>query len=123
LDLTRQHPGDKVYVRAVGAAGITVAETTYDAPLILSPNAVEPGWAVTSHEDFSEESFKPLLELDPELVLIGTGKAQHLLDPQLTMLFYRNGVGVEVMDTRAACRTFNVLVMEERKVVAGLIPL
>jgi len=122
MDLTRQHPGDKVYVRKVGAGGITVADATYQTSLILSPETVDANWPVKTVEDVSEEALKPLLGLKPEVVLIGTGKAQRFLDPGLTMMFYRNGIGIEVMDTRAACRTFNILVMEERRVVAALMP-
>lgn len=122
MELTRQHPGSKVYVRSVGANGITVAENTYASPLLLSPESVDPSWPVESVADVSRDALQPVLGLNPEVVIIGTGKAQRLLDPALTMLFYENGIGVEVMDTRAACRTFNILVMEERRVVAALMP-
>lgn len=122
MELTRQHPGDKVYVRKVGAGGITVAEDTYQTSLILSPETVDANWPVKTVEDVSEDALEPLLGLKPEVVIIGTGKAQRFLDPGLTMMFYRNGIGIEVMDTRAACRTFNILVMEERRVVAALMP-
>lgn len=122
MELTRQHPGDKVYVRAVSAAGITVADHTYDSPVILSPDAVEADWQVGSVEDVSEDALQAVLGLRPELVIIGTGASQRFLQPELMMVFHRNGVGIEVMNTRAACRTFNILVMEERRVVAALIP-
>ncbi len=122
MELTRQHPGEKVYVRAVSAAGITVAEETYASPVILSPDSVEADWQVGSVEDVSEDALQAVLGLRPELVIIGTGASQRFLEPELMMLFHRNGVGIEVMDTRAACRTFNILVMEERRVVAALIP-
>lgn len=122
MELTREHPGDKVYVRAVSAAGITVADNTYESPVILSPDAVEADWQVGSVEDVSEDAIQAVLGLRPELVIIGTGASQRFLEPELMMLFHRNGVGIEVMDTRAACRTFNILVMEERRVVAALIP-
>lgn len=122
MELTRQHPGEKVYVRAVSAAGITVAEDTYASPVILSPDSVEADWQVGSVEDLSEDALQTVLGLRPELVIIGTGASQRFLEPELMMLFHRSGVGIEVMDTRAACRTFNILVMEERRVVAALIP-
>lgn len=122
MELTRQLPGDKVYVRKVGAGGITVAENTYESSLILSPESVDPSWPVRNVEEVSEAALQPVLGLDPEVVIIGTGKALRFLDPALTMMFYSNGIGIEVMDTRAACRTFNILVMEERRVVAALMP-
>lgn len=109
-------------MRAVSAAGITVAEETYATPVILSPDSVEADWQVRSVEDVSEDALQAVLGLRPELVIIGTGASQRFLEPELMMLFHRSGVGIEVMDTRAACRTFNILVMEERRVVAALIP-
>jgi uncharacterized protein len=123
LELTREHPGDKVFVRAVDAHGITVAEETYGTPLVLSPDSVNTGWTVKRIEDITEASLQTIFELDPEVVIVGTGRKQHFLDPAILMLFHQAGIGIEVMDTRAACRTFNILVMEERKVVAALMPL
>jgi uncharacterized protein len=54
---------------------------------------------------------------------MGTGERQVFLAPELLMVFYRQSVGIEVMNTQAACRTFNVLVSEDRNVVAALMPL
>ena len=122
MELTREHPGNRVYVRAVDSDGITVGETSYKESVILTPDSVIAGWPVAHFADISQETLKVLLELEPELVLVGTGTHQHFPEPELLMMFYRAGIGVEVMNTQAACRTFNILVMEERKVVAGLIP-
>ena len=60
--------------------------------------------------------------MQPEVVLIGTGKKQLFLPPKLMVMFYQEGIGFEVMTTDAACRTFNVLVSEGRNVVAALMP-
>lgn len=122
MELTRQNPGDKIFVRAVDSSGITVGEKTYDMSLVLSPESVDTGWAVNRPDEVTEGSLQPILEMNPELVIVGTGKAQRFLDPPVLMLFHRAGIGIEVMDTRAACRTFNILVMEERRVVAALLP-
>ena len=122
MELSRDHPGNKIYVRAVDENGITVADNTYSTPLILSPNSIETNWSVNEADAISEETLKPVLEFEPEVVIIGTGKIQHFLDPKIMMLFHQQGIGIEVMSTQAACRTFNILVMEDRKVVAALIP-
>lgn len=122
MDLTRQHPGDRTYVRAVGQRGITVAGETFEAGLILSPESVHPDWPVTAPAELTQAALEVVLGLQPEVVILGTGKAQRFPDPAITMMFYQQGIGIEVMDTRAACRTFNILVMEERRVVAALMP-
>ncbi len=122
MDFTRQLPGDKVFVRAVSENGITIAEETYDTPLVLLPDSVEANWPVRSVEGLTADALSPLLEREPEVVIIGTGAQQHFLDPQVMTLFWERGIGIEIMNTRAACRTFNVLVMEERRVLAALLP-
>ena len=122
MDLTRQHPGDRTYVRAVGERGITVAGETYTASVILSPESVHPDWPVAVPADLTESALEAVLGLQPEVVILGTGKVQRFPDAALTLKFYQQGIGIEVMDTRAACRTFNILVMEERRVVAALMP-
>jgi uncharacterized protein len=67
------------------------------------------------------DSFSSLLAWDIELVILGTGKRQHFPKPQLLRLLYEERIGVESMDTAAACRTFNILAGEGRKVAAALI--
>jgi uncharacterized protein len=122
MELTREHPGKKIYVRAVGPGGITIAEDTYAGSVILSPETVDPDWPVESVADVSEETLQPIFDLSPEVVILGTGQTQRFLEPALMMNFHRQAIGIEIMNTQAACRTFNVLVMENRKVVAALLP-
>ena len=63
-----------------------------------------------------------ILALAPEIVLLGTGPKQQLPDPQTLVAFNRAGIGFETMDTAAACRTYNILMAEGRRVVAALSP-
>lgn len=122
MDLTRQHPGDKVFVRAVGSAGVTVAGQTYTTAVILTPDSVHADWPVDSTADISAQTLETVVGLDPELVIIGTGAEQRFLEPDVMMVFHERGIGIEIMNTQAACRTFNLLVMEERRVVAAMLP-
>ena len=122
MELSRQQSSGKLYIRAVGADGISIGDTSYAESLIVSPERVEPNWPVTSVSEISEQNLQAVLAFEPELVLIGTGRTQRFLDPAIAMVFHSRGVGIEVMTTAAACRTFNVLVMEERRVVAALLP-
>jgi hypothetical protein len=66
------------------------------------------------------EDFDALLDLRREIVLLGTGRRQRFPHPRLTMALARAGVGVEVMDTAAACRTYNILMSEGRRVLAAI---
>lgn len=121
MDLTLHKPGDHLYIRSVSKEGITVADTLYDNSLVLSRETLLAPWPVTSVDDLEEQHLAQVFDLEPEVVLLGTGAKQAFPPPRLVMKFYEKGVGFEAMTTEAACRTFNVLVSEERNVVAALI--
>jgi uncharacterized protein len=122
MDLTLQQPGTDLFVRSVSEAGIHVVNDFYPSAIILSAREIIPDWPVKSVDDIELPQLEKILELSPEVVLIGTGKRQTFLPPKALMFFYERNVGIEVMTTSAACRTFNVLVSESRNVVAALIP-
>jgi uncharacterized protein len=100
-----------------------VHEDYYTQPFIISSDRIIPSWDVKSVEDICEASLEAIFELQPEVVIIGTGESQVFLPPATQVHFFRRGLGFEVMTTDAACRTFNVLASEGRNVVAALIPL
>lgn len=122
MELTLDHPGDNLFIRSVSDAGIRVEDTVYQQAIIISATEIITDWPARSAEEFTEALLEPILELQPEIVLIGTGSQQVFLPPELMMYFYRREVGVEVMTTHAACRTFNILISESRKAVAALLP-
>lgn len=78
-------------------------------------------WTPACMADLLEEHFSPLLAQRPEIVLFGTGLRQEFPHPRLTRQLLEARIGVEVMDTAAACRTFNILVAESRNVAAALL--
>jgi uncharacterized protein len=78
-------------------------------------------WDVAGFEALRPEDFDVLATLGVDIVLLGTGARQRFPHPRLTARLAKAGIGVEVMDLRAACRTFNILVAEERKVAAALL--
>ena len=98
-----------------------MGEAWYRQSLILSSEQLITDWPVESFNDLSESLLEPVVELKPDIVLVGTGARQQFLPAELMMVFFRRGIGAEVMTTDAACRTFNVLVSEGRQVVAALI--
>ena len=116
-------PGNHHFIRSIGDKGIRINDDYYPGAVVVSAERINPDWAVESVEDIDESSLRPVFEMDPEVVLIGTGAKQVFLPPEIQMHFYRRGVGLEVMTTDAACRTFNVLVAEGRPVVAALLPI
>lgn len=105
-------------VRRVGASGIVVDERTFDASLVLSPDAALTAFAPTRVEELDEAAVAAILSLEPVLVLLGTGGKQVFPSQAVMAAFLRRGIGIEAMDNAAAARTFNLLAAEGRRVVA-----
>ena len=109
-------------IRAYGGGEIKVNQEVYRAPVIVSVSVIILGPAIGSAGELAEAHATLLLALEPELVLLGTGARQSFPAANFGVQFLAKGIGLEVMDTGAACRTFNVLVAEHRRVVALLFP-
>lgn len=122
MEINLESPLNQFYIRSVTADGIRVHEEYYRLPFIISGEQIIPHWDVKTAEDICEASLEAIFDLQPEVVIIGTGEAQVFLPPATQVHFFRRGLGFEVMTTDAACRTFNVLASEGRNVVAALIP-
>ncbi|MDZ4731461.1 MAG: Mth938-like domain-containing protein [Xanthomonadales bacterium] len=123
MDLSFQAPGDYHFVRSVSAAGIWVADQCYAKSLLLSANQLVSDWPVQQFDELQVSHLETIFQLQPDLVLLGTGSKQRFPVAEFMMEFYQRGIGIEVMATAPACRTFNVLVAESRRVVAAFLPL
>jgi uncharacterized protein len=88
---------------------------------ILTPAEIIQPWHIDSINQLTEEHCQQLADLKPEVLIIGTGQRQQFPDMSVLRAFAQGNIGVEFMDTAAACRTFNILTGEDRSVVAGLI--
>jgi len=93
----------------------------YTSSLIVLPDQIISNWQVTDFASLTPKHFEKLAELKPEVVILGTGKKHQFIHPRLSQSLTELGIGVECMDTAAACRTYNFLVAEERKIIAALI--
>ena len=113
MDFTLDTSPSHYQIRSYERGKIVVNEETITQNLIISANKLIYPW--------DENNLEPILELKPVIVLLGTGETFKILTPSFLSCFYKNNIGVEVMNTSAASRTFNVLAAEGRNVVAGLI--
>jgi uncharacterized protein len=93
----------------------------YRDNVLVTPERVVTGWAAGGFDALTEADFAALAELKPEVVLLGTGASLRFPHPRLTRALTDAGIGIEVMDTPAACRTFNILAAEGRKVAAAVL--
>lgn len=104
-----------------GADYVRLGVVEYHASLVVTPEQVLSGWAAGGFDALTEADFAALAELKPEVVLFGTGASLRFPHPRLTRALTDAGIGVEVMDTPAACRTFNILAAEGRRVAAAVL--
>lgn len=112
---------DTKVIRAYGPGRINVSDTLLSKSFILAPDRVLVDWPPQRFEDLNAVDFDAALALEPEILIVGTGATQRFLPPELLARLGAGGTGVEVMDTAAACRTYNILLSEDRKVVAALL--
>jgi len=116
-------PENQFFIRSVSDQGIRIGDDYYKSSVIIADQQLLPDWNASSVEDINEENLQIIFDLQPEVVIVGTGNTQVFLPPATQAHFYRRNIGFEVMSTDAACRTFNVLVSEGRHVVAALLPI
>jgi|FrelakmetLWP11LW_1041352.scaffolds.fasta_scaffold03662_3 uncharacterized protein len=117
LKLHADAPTSLNTVTAYGPGFIEVNKSRIQGHLLLMPDAPAQPWQATAFEALRPEDFEAVLALRPEIVLLGTGRRQRFPRPHLTTALARGGIGVEVMDTAAACRTYNILMSEGRRVL------
>jgi len=117
----RDSAGGRNSFTGYGKGYVQVSGKRHAASLVVSGERVIEDWPAASIEALSADHFAAIVELGPEIVLLGTGAAFRFPDAALLAPLYRAGIGVEVMDTPAACRTYNILLAEGRNVVAALI--
>lgn len=121
MQLAQENP-DFIYVlRGISDVGVLVNQETISRSFLLTPNVIVQDWRPTSAADLLPEDLLALLELEPALVLLGTGPRQKFPSAAAMAALLTRGIGIEVMDSGAAARTFNVLAGESRRVVAGFL--
>ncbi|HHJ13339.1 MAG TPA: hypothetical protein ENJ79_03050 [Gammaproteobacteria bacterium] len=110
-------------IRAYEKGRLTINEESYAGSLILTPDRLIPDWRPQTVAELAAADFEPLMELRPGLVILGTGASQIFPPPALYAGLLDKGIGVEIMNTPAACRTYNILMAEGRAVAAALMML
>jgi len=120
MKLTQDAPGAQHGITGYGPDHVAINKALHHHNLIVLPGALIAPWAA-SLEHLAPEDWAPLLPLRPEVVLLGTGTRQRFPAPQVLRPLIEAGIGVEVMDLPAACRTYNILMSEGRLVAAALL--
>jgi uncharacterized protein len=103
-----------------GAGFVLVNDQRHEASVIVLPEHLQP-WEAPDFAGLEAAHFVAIAALRPEVVLLGTGDKLRFPHPSLTRALAEARIGLEVMDLQAACRTYNILMAEERKVAAALL--
>ncbi len=104
-----------------GEGYVSVNQRRHVTSLVVLPDRLIDPWPVRSAAELAADCFAALEALPLEVLLVGTGGRWHPVHPRVTAALAARRIGVEIMDTRAACRTYNVLLAEGRKVGAALV--
>lgn len=99
---------------------IIINQEPYTKSLVVTPDQLIPDWKPQSLEALTEADFAELIALKPNIVILGTGGKQIFPSPALYGSLLEQGIGIEIMNTPAACRTYNLLMAEGRAVAAAL---
>ena len=117
--------GFTIYSYESGKIVIIENETSekkeYTQSLIISPRQIQTRWPIREFSELRREDFKNLLAFEPEVILLGTGDKILFPSHELLKDIYSTQIGIEIMTTDAACRTYTILSSDNRKVLAALI--
>ena len=108
-------------ITAYDDAGVEINLVRFTASLLVLPEAAPVAWPVTGFDQLTAENFVQIDATRPDVVILGTGRRQRFVHPKLTTALTSRRIGVECMDNQAACRTYNILMAEGRKVALALI--
>lgn len=122
MDITPHIAQSAKVIQRYGPGRFTVSGEVHEGPILVTPTTVS-AWTDKPLTEWVEGDFEPLSGIEPaiELLLIGTGSRMAMIPPDLRSMLRQRGIGCDGMDTGAACRTYNILMAEARRVAAVLI--
>lgn len=124
MEFTTTVPENRQVIESYGAGRFRVSGVNHGGSVLVFQDRTIP-WHVAGMDGLSADSFGPIIAAEPsiEILLLGCGESLQFLRPDLRSVLRDHAIGCDVMDTGAACRTYNVLIAEARRVAAALIAL
>ena len=120
VKFTLEPPSQWNLIRGYSESEVRIGEQSVRGSCLVTAERLITEWQPASFAALAPQHLEPIFALGPELVLLGTGPQQRFASAEVRAEFVRRGIGLEAMQLGAACRTFNVLVQEERRVLAAL---
>ena len=121
MDITQDFADAKFIITGYKPGCVLINNEPYQQSFITSPESLITPWDVTNIKDLNETTLAHVFKDRPEIMIIGTGETLILPEPKIIALFARHQIGLETMNTSAACRTYGILIAEGRKATAGII--
>lgn len=109
------------HIASYGAGSVVIGEQHYSTSLIVSPDRIIPDWEPECFDDLAAHHLETVVTMQPEIVVIGTGRSLRFPAPEVLEPLLKQEIGYEIMDTGAACRCYNILTTEGRRVIAALL--
>ena len=121
MQLEREPASEPNAIVGCADGEVRLRGAVHTTSLIVTRDRIIEGWRPAALEQLTIEDFAPILAAPPEILLLGTGRSQRMPPPALYASLAARGIGLEAMDNRAACRTYNLLLSEFRNVAAALL--
>lgn len=120
MQFNEAHNSNQYQITAFETGSVTINQQSFQHAVIITNEQITP-WHLECFEHIDETVINKLLSLEPEILLIGTGTKARLPTREMINLTQCKGIGLEVMPTHSACRTYNLMAADERRVVAALL--
>jgi len=120
MKFAEDHNEARYKITGYEAQGISINGRLFEQSLVLSPMELITDWAPALFSELRAEHLNAIYALKPDVILFGSGSNQSFPDQDVLRRLAKEQIGFEIMSTQAACRTFNILMSEDRNVVTGL---
>jgi len=121
MNFSQDTSEESTFIHSYTADYLVINKTKYDCHCLLHRDGMIKPWTPDTPLQPASSEFDEILQLNPEVVLFGTGQQLHFPSNELRRFFNQQSIGLEIMDTGAACRTYNILLSEGRNVAAAIL--
>lgn len=120
MKFSEEVPSTYNNITRYGEGYVQIKDKVVNTSVVIGVEALLADWRPKDFSELSVDDCGLLIQSKPDVIILGTGEKQYFPDHDILKFFVQQQIGLEVMDTAAACRTFNILLSEDRNVVAGL---
>jgi uncharacterized protein len=121
IELKNELPSGRYHIRGYKPNEVLINDSTYHRSLIVCEHTLIENWRPLTIQELIATDWEPVIALEPKVVLLGTGSTLYFPSSEILAPLIEKKIGFEIMDTAAACRTFTILMAEDRQVVAALL--